>query len=206
MRCPRKFRHRWLLNVLLFLITLLFTTVVGTLIISRSSPSSDDGRCRDGRVTGHGLWYSLTCWGSWALTSWTYYFCRRYNIDASLPYFIRPAAAADRHTWRRDQDPRCLSEPYDPVDIGVGGPIRGVHRPGPALFFGWQCRKVVPMPTGRSVFYWGTATVPMVCSVKLRDAVRPGHRQHPSDGVRGVVWHAGDSAELLRLVSSMAAT
>ena len=153
----RKFRDRRWLHILLFLVTLLFTTAVG--VAHYLSFVSEFGR-RPVPLTAaslvHGLWYSLTLLGILGAHEFGhYYFCRRYNIDASLPYFI-PAPLPLTGTLGaviRIRDPfpnRTIL-----FDIGVGGPIAGFIVLVPALFIGMSMSNVVPMPTGRSVFELG---------------------------------------------------
>jgi membrane-associated protease RseP (regulator of RpoE activity) len=154
---PRKFRNRWWLHITLFLLTLLFTTGVGTL--HYLSYISEFGR-RPVTVNWlsmvDGLWYSLTLLGILGAHEFGhYYFCRRYNVDATLPYFI-PAPLPLTGTLgavikiREAFPTRTIL-----FDIGVGGPIAGFIVLVPALFIGMSMSTVVPVPTGDSVFYMG---------------------------------------------------
>jgi membrane-associated protease RseP (regulator of RpoE activity) len=154
---PRKFRHRWWLHVALFLITLLFTTGVGG--VHYLSFISEFGREQVGFTWGlavDGLWYSVTLLAILGAHEFGhYYFCRRYDIDASLPYFI-PAPIPLTGTLGAVIK---IREPFPNrtilFDIGVGGPIAGFVVLVPALFWGMTMSEVVPVPTGDSVFYLG---------------------------------------------------
>lgn len=157
-RAPRpKFHHRWVLHIVLFLVTLLFTTAVGAL--HYHSFISEFGRKPIPLTWGlmvDGLWYSLTLLGILGAHEFGhYYFCRRYNIDASLPYFI-PAPLPLTGTLgaviriREAFPTRTIL-----FDIGVGGPVAGFLVLVPALFIGMAMSSVVPVPTGDSVFYMG---------------------------------------------------
>lgn len=153
----RKFRHRWWLHVVLFLVTLLFTTAVGG--VHYLSFISEFGREDVAFTWGlavDGLWYSLTLLAILGAHEFGhYYFCRRYDIDASLPYFI-PAPIPLTGTLGAVIK---IREPFPNrtilFDIGVGGPIAGFVVLVPALFWGMTMSEVVPVPTGDSVFYLG---------------------------------------------------
>jgi membrane-associated protease RseP (regulator of RpoE activity) len=144
-------------HIVLFLLTVLVTTAVGAL--HYHSFISEFGR-RQVPLTWasliDGLWYSLTLLGILGAHEFGhYYFCRRYNIDASLPYFI-PAPLPLTGTLGaviRIRDPfpnRTIL-----FDIGVGGPIAGFLVLVPALFVGMSMSHVVAVPTGPTVFYLG---------------------------------------------------
>ena len=154
----RKFRHRWWVHIVLFLATLLVTTAVGAL--HYHSFISEFGRRQVPLTWGlmvDGLWYSLTLLGILGAHEFGhYYYCRRYNIDASLPYFIPapilPLTGTLGAVIRiRDAFPNRTIL----FDIGVGGPIAGFIVLVPALFIGMSMSQVVPMPSGRAVFELG---------------------------------------------------
>ena len=156
-RAPRKFVHRWWLHVALFLLTLLFTTVVGA--GHYYSYISEFGR-RSVPVTWEllvqGLWYSVTLLGILGAHEFGhYYFCRRYNVDATLPYFI-PAPILLTGTLgaviriRETFPTRTVL-----FDIGVAGPIAGFLVLVPALFIGLSLSYVVPAPTEGAGLYLG---------------------------------------------------
>ncbi len=156
-RPPRKFRDRVWVHVTLFVVTVLFTTAVGaghyyaflTEFERRWVPVTWD-------LLLHGFWYSgtlLAILGSHEFGH--YYFCRRYDVDASLPYFI-PAPIPLTGTLGAVIR---IREPFPDrtalFDIGVGGPIAGFIVLIPALFIGMTMSTVVPEPTGQGVFYMG---------------------------------------------------
>ena len=153
----RKFRHRWWLHILLFLITLLVTTAVGAL--HYHSFISEFGRRQVPLTWGslvHGLWYSLTLLGILGAHEFGhYYFCRRYNIDASLPYFIPAPLPLTGTLGAVIRIREAFPNRTILFDIGVGGPIAGFIVLVPALFIGMAMSNVVPVPSGSSVFYLG---------------------------------------------------
>ena len=145
------------MHVTLFLVTLLFTTVVGA--FHHLTFISEFGRRPLDLSWGSlidGLWYSLTLLGILGSHEFGhYYYCRRYNVDATLPYFI-PAPIPLTGTLGavikiREAFPNRTAL----FDIGVGGPIAGFIVLIPALFIGMSLSTVVPEPTGQGVFYMG---------------------------------------------------
>jgi membrane-associated protease RseP (regulator of RpoE activity) len=153
----RKFRDRVWLHVTLFVLTLVFTTAVGA--FHYQSFVSEFGR-RPAILTWgsliDGFWYSLTLLAILGSHEFGhYYFCRRYNVDASLPYFI-PFPITLTGTLGAVIR---IREPFPTrtvlFDIGVAGPIAGFVVLVPALFIGMAMSRVVPMPTGHGVFYMG---------------------------------------------------
>lgn len=163
---PRpKFRHRWWLHIVLFLLTLVFTTIVGA--FHYLSFASEFGRVGQPLVLSWGLfvspgflmpglWYSLTLLGILGAHEMGHYlYCRKYNIDASLPYFL-PAPILLTGTLGaviRIKEPFTSRKVL--FDIGVAGPIAGFVILVPALFIGMAMSSVVPVPTGPNVFYMG---------------------------------------------------
>ncbi|HJR59017.1 MAG TPA: site-2 protease family protein [Vicinamibacterales bacterium] len=144
---------------MLFALTLVFTTVAGAL--HYHSYITEFGRHGPALtlwtlVDPKGLWYSLTLLSILgAHEMGHYYFCRRYNVDATLPYFI-PAPVPLTGTLGAVIK---IREPFPTrtilFDIGVGGPIAGFIVLVPALFLGMSMSEVVPVPTGDAVFYMG---------------------------------------------------
>jgi membrane-associated protease RseP (regulator of RpoE activity) len=162
---PRpKFRNRWWLHILLFVLTLYFTTAAGVLHYAAYRVAMGDALPADSLIAFltwpsyllTGLWYSLTMLGILGAHEFGHYsFCRRYNIDASLPYFI-PAPLPLTGTLGavikiREAFPNRTAL----FDIGVAGPIAGFVVLVPALFFGLSMSTIVPMPTGENVLYMG---------------------------------------------------
>ena len=161
----RKFRHRWWLHIVLLALTLAFTTLVGA--FHYHSFASEFGRAGEPLVLSWGLlvnprfllpglWYSLTLLGILGAHEMGHYlYCRKYNVDATLPYFI-PAPILLTGTLGAVIR---IKEPFPTrkvlFDIGVAGPIAGFAVLVPALFVGMWMSTVVPAPTGPGVFYMG---------------------------------------------------
>jgi membrane-associated protease RseP (regulator of RpoE activity) len=145
----RKFRNRMWLHVLLFLVTALFTTAVGALHYhSFLAPFQEVPLVLTWPLFWNGLWYSGTLLAILGAHEMGHYlFCRRYNVDASLPYFI-PAPLPLTGTLGAVIR---IREPFPTrtalFDIGIAGPLAGFFVLVPALFIGLSLSSIVPEPT-----------------------------------------------------------
>lgn len=146
---PRKFQSRLWLHVLLLVLTLISTTAVGALDYAAYLSEFDRRPVQGDSVTLilHGLWYSCTIIAILGAHEMGHYlFCRRYNVDATLPYFIPMLSligTLGAVIKIRDRFPtrKVL------FDIGVAGPIAGFVVLVPALFYGLSLSYLVPEPT-----------------------------------------------------------
>lgn len=153
----RKFQNRPVKHVVLLLLTFVTTTLVGA--THYAAFVAEFGRIDVPLTWGllvHGLWYSLTILGILGAHEMGHYsFCRRYNVDASLPYFI-PAPLPLTGTLGAVIK---IREPFPTrtilFDIGVAGPIGGFLVLVPALFIGLSLSNVVPAPTAGGVYMLG---------------------------------------------------
>ena len=155
---PRKFQHRYGRHVVLFLLTLALTTYVG-------------GAHYAGYLISQGRQLGPFNWGDWLLTGLTYsipmlailgahefghyWYCRRHNVDASLPYFL-PAPVPLTGTFGaviRIKEPFPSKQAL--FDIGVAGPIAGFVVLVPLLFWGISMSAVVKFPPSADVIYFG---------------------------------------------------
>ena len=148
---PRlKFQDRVWLHGLLFLLTIVTTTLVGA--------DQYAGFLADFKQPGplpmsvsslllRGLWYSGTILGILGCHELGHYFaCRYYDVDASLPYFL-PVPISITGTlgaFIRIREP--IPQKRMLFDIGIAGPIAGFLVAVPALFFGVAMSHVVQMP------------------------------------------------------------
>ena len=133
---------------MLFLLTVCTTTLVGTnYYLSFVSEFGRRPVPLELSQLWHGLWYSipvLLILGAHEMGH--YLFCRRYNVDASLPYFI-PAPLPLTGTLgavikiRESFPTRTIL-----FDIGVGGPIAGFVVLLPLLLWGMWMSQIVPTP------------------------------------------------------------
>jgi membrane-associated protease RseP (regulator of RpoE activity) len=163
---PRlKFQHRYRTHIILFLLTVMTTTVAGTL--SYGDLSSIAGRPIDTwsmllsalvRGLPFGLWYSLPVLFILGCHEFGhYYYCRVHNVDASLPFFI-PAPPPLLLTGTFGAVIR-IREPFPSkqalFDIGIAGPIAGFLALVPVLYAGVAMSKIAPIPQGVDVIYFG---------------------------------------------------
>jgi membrane-associated protease RseP (regulator of RpoE activity) len=148
---PRpKFRDRVWLHILLFVLTIVTTTIVGAgqyagfLEDFRSSPSLP---MPFAALLVRGLWYSGTILAILGCHELGHYFaCRHYDVDASLPFFI-PVPFLLTGTMGafiriREQIPSKKML----FDIGIAGPIAGFVVAVPALFIGLAMSHVARLP------------------------------------------------------------
>ena len=105
----------------------------------------------------HGLWYSLTILGILGAHEMGHYLaCRRYRVDATLPYFLPmpvPFLTGTLGAVIRIREP--FPNKTVLFDIGVAGPIAGFVVMLPALFYGLSLSYIVPAPTQGSGLYLG---------------------------------------------------
>lgn len=153
----RKFQSRWWLHVLLFVLTLAMTTLVGA--SHYHSFAGEFGR-RDvpleWSLLWDGLWYSLTILGILGAHEMGHYlFCRRYNVDATLPYFIPAPLPLTGTLGAVIKIREAFPTRTVLFDIGVGGPIAGFVVLVPALFIGLTMSTLVPEPPAEDVFFLG---------------------------------------------------
>ena len=152
-------RNRLTLHIGLFVLTLITATLAGA--ESYASFISEFGRrtvtIDRGLILG-GLWYSgtfLAILG--AHEAGHYLYCRRYGLDASLPYFI-PLPPFLTITGTLGAVIR-IREPFrtrtELFDVGIAGPVAGLIVLIPALFYGFTLSTIVPEPTSGTLTYFG---------------------------------------------------
>ncbi len=154
---PPKFRNRVGVHLLLFLLTVATTTLTGA--CHYEAFQSEFGRVQtafDWSLLVKGLWYSGTLLAILGAHEMGHYlFCRYYNVDASLPFFL-PAPLPLTGTLGaviriREAFPTRTAL----FDIGVAGPLAGFLVLVPALFFGLSLSTVIPAPTEGSLVMLG---------------------------------------------------
>jgi membrane-associated protease RseP (regulator of RpoE activity) len=148
---PRlKFQDRVWLHSLLFLLTIVTTTLVGAdqyagFLADFTQPGPLPMSVSGLRLRG--LWYSGTILGILGCHELGHYFaCRYYDVDASLPYFL-PVPISITGTlgaFIRIREP--IPQKRMLFDIGIAGPIAGFLVAVPTLFFGVAMSHVVKMP------------------------------------------------------------
>ena len=137
-------RSRWRVHLLLFLATLLTTTVAGSCHYAGFAADFSPNMTEISFLQG--AWYSLTLLAILAAHEFGHYFaCRYYGVDATLPYFLpAPIFVGTVGAVIRIRQP-IQSKPVL-FDVGVAGPIAGFVVAVPALFLGLSMSRVVPLP------------------------------------------------------------
>jgi membrane-associated protease RseP (regulator of RpoE activity) len=157
-----RFQHKVWKHVTLFVLTLATTTLAGALHYAAFITEFGTRRIEAvdmGILLGFllgGLWYSipmLLILGAHEMGH--YYFCRRYNVNATLPYFI-PAPIPLTGTLGAVIR---IREPFPTravlFDIGVAGPIAGFVVLVPLLFWGLAMSQLLPAPRDGSGYNLG---------------------------------------------------
>jgi membrane-associated protease RseP (regulator of RpoE activity) len=165
-RRPR-FQHQLWKHLLLFLLTVGTTTIVGA--GHYLSFLGDFGRRQvdvDWSLLWQGFWYSgtlLLILGAHEMGHYLY--CRRYNVDATLPYFIPAPLPLTGTLGAVIRIREAFPTRTVLFDIGVAGPIGGFIVLVPALFIGLSMSYVTLSPPQSEslialgeplLFQWGT--------------------------------------------------
>lgn len=155
-----KFQHRYWLHLLLFLVTLVSTTLAGASAYAGFQQSVGI----DPRVDlwslnfwAPGLWYSIPVLLILGAHEFGHYvLCRVHDVDATLPYFIPAPLPVITGTLGaviriREAFPskRAL------FDIGVAGPIAGFVVLLPLLYWGVSLSELVPVSQSDDMIYFG---------------------------------------------------
>ena len=148
---PRaKFRDRVWVHVVLFLLTVVTTTLVGAEhyagFLSDFTTRDPSMPVRD--LIVRGFWYSGTILAILGCHELGHYFaCRYYDVDASLPFFLPvppPMLTGTLGAFIRIRQP--IPSKRMLFDIGIAGPIAGFLVAVPALFMGVALSNVVRIP------------------------------------------------------------
>jgi membrane-associated protease RseP (regulator of RpoE activity) len=154
-----RFQHRWWLHLFWFAVTLATATLSGA--EHYASFISEFGRRNvtlSWSLVLNGFWYSGTFLGILMAHEMGHYlYCRRYQVDASLPYFI-PLPPFIFLTGTLGAVIR-IREPFrtktELFDIGIGGPIGGLLVLLPGLFYGLTLSPLIPSPTEGVILNFG---------------------------------------------------
>jgi membrane-associated protease RseP (regulator of RpoE activity) len=151
------------LQVTLFVLTLITTTLAGALHyysfsidMARSADAAQGelmGALSDPRFYVRGLWYSVTILAILGCHEMGHYVaCLRYNVLATRPYFI-PVPPIPFLTGTLGAFIRIKSRMPDKValfDIGIAGPIAGFVVAVPLLFLGLALSRIDRLPEDSS--------------------------------------------------------
>jgi membrane-associated protease RseP (regulator of RpoE activity) len=147
---PVKRRERVAKVVLLFVLTLVTTTLAGgchyvSFTQDFTPPAVID--FRDPALYLNGLWYSLSILGILGAHEFGHYFaCRYYRVDASLPYFLPAPLPLTGTLGAFIRIRQLIPTKKQLFDIGIAGPIAGFVVAVPVLLVGMELSRVVPLP------------------------------------------------------------
>jgi membrane-associated protease RseP (regulator of RpoE activity) len=176
---PRKFQSRLWLHALLLLLTIGSTTMAGALhyasFISEFAARPIEWQWG---LLLQGFWYSGTLIGILGAHEMGHYLlCRRYNVDATLPYFIPlpPVIFLTGTLGAVIKIREAFPTRKVLFDIGVAGPIAGFVVLVPALFYGMSLSNVVPEPTQGSMIFLGEPLLFKIATWVVVGPVRDGY-------------------------------
>ena len=146
-QAPRKFQHRWGRHILLLVITVVTTTVFGVdHYLSFSSNFGTRVVAMNRHVWLEGFLYSLSILGILGAQEMGHYIaCRRYDVDATLPFFL-PFPSLSGTLGAVIKIREAFPTRTALFDIGVAGPIAGFVVLIPFLFVGMALSNVIRVP------------------------------------------------------------
>src|SRR5258706_9155481 len=177
-------RRSFAIATLLFLLTLIFTLVVGTSFAASyavgQSPEIDGFFSMYGTLLAHprylfaGVPFAFTLLGILLAHELGHYFaCRYYGISASYPYFIpAPTLIGTLGAFIRIRSPIYNRKAL--FDVGLAGPVVGFLFAIPALAIAILYSKVVPFSESHASIVFGKPLALRMLVVMLRPGVAPG--------------------------------
>jgi membrane-associated protease RseP (regulator of RpoE activity) len=176
---PRKFQNRLWLHLVLLVLTVSSTTIAGAYhYVAFVSEFAAHPVTPRWTLLLQGFWYSGTLLGILGAHEMGHYLlCRRYNVDASLPYFIPmpPLLFLTGTLGAVIKIREAFPSRRVLFDIGVAGPIAGFVVLVPALFYGMSLSNVVPEPTSGSVLYLGEPLLFKIATLAIIGPIREGY-------------------------------
>ncbi len=156
---PPKFGGRIWLHLLLLALTIVTTTIAGAL--HYAAFAEEFGRRvipYDLHLLLRGCWYSGTLIAILGAHEMGHYlYCRRYDVDATWPYFIPmpPGFFLTGTLGAVIKIREAFPDRKVLFDIGIAGPIAGFVVLVPALFYGLHLSYLIPAPTEGTVLALG---------------------------------------------------
>jgi membrane-associated protease RseP (regulator of RpoE activity) len=159
-RSHPKFQDKVWRHVLLFVLTILTTTMVGGwhyagFVADFTGTTPEPTGL--GSLMLHGLWYSGTVLAILGCHEMGHYLaCRYYDVDASLPFFLPlppPFPTGTLGAFIRIREP--IPSKRMLFDIGIAGPIAGFLVTVPTLVVGLTMSNVVEIPPDFVGFWLG---------------------------------------------------
>ncbi|MCL6545699.1 MAG: site-2 protease family protein [Bryobacteraceae bacterium] len=177
--------QRFWLHLLLFLLTLLTTTVIGARLAENFDANRPAIYLAEDIAAYHrllsrpeawlaGLAYSCTLLAILLAHEMGHYLtCRRYGLDATLPYFIPfPSVIGTLGAFIRIRSPIYYRRVL--FDVGIAGPLAGFAVVLPAAVYGIWCSKVVPGISAQADLQFGTPLFFRILQGLLIPGASPG--------------------------------
>jgi len=164
---PRKFQHRYWLHALLFLLTVGSTTCAGVQHYVGFQFAKGVVTVADLQAAGPWFWlvwpwvvagltYSLPLLAILGAHEFGHYwYCRKHNVDASLPYFLPAPIPLTGTVGAVIRIKEAFPSKKALFDIGVAGPIAGFVMMVPFLIWGVTHSAKVSFAPTDEVFYFG---------------------------------------------------
>lgn len=143
----KKFQHNWFLGISLFLLTLISTTFMGTLWVGNLKPSVNLKeliiQLTSFETILRGLKFSVPLLFILLAHELGHYLaCRKYRVDATLPFFIpAPIGVGTLGAFIKIKEPFPSKRVL--FDVGVAGPISGFLASLPFAIYGIWTTKIV---------------------------------------------------------------
>jgi membrane-associated protease RseP (regulator of RpoE activity) len=152
---PRERRQPIWRHVVLFVLTVLTTTIVGA--DHFGSFYQDFGNhlmdLTSTEILLNGLWYSASILAILGAHEFGHYYaCRYYGVDASLPYFLPAPFPLTGTLGAFIRIRQTIPGKRELFDIGIAGPIAGFIVAIPVLLIGMSMSRVTPLPADTSGF------------------------------------------------------
>jgi membrane-associated protease RseP (regulator of RpoE activity) len=159
---PRvRFQHVWWKHILLFVLTLITTTLVGLERYLAFAGNFGRNAIEVGwHMLPYGFWYSGTILAILGAHELGHYIaCRIYRVDATLPYFL-PFYLGPQNLQIGTLGAVIRIREAFPnrkvlFDVGIAGPIAGFVVLVPALFLGMYMSSMTTIPDGAGITFIG---------------------------------------------------
>jgi membrane-associated protease RseP (regulator of RpoE activity) len=173
---PPKFQHRYGRHIVLFLITLVTMSFANAFLYLWSAVGSgvNPFAAFTLEVFVDGLWYAipmLTILGAHEFGHYGY--CRKHNVDATLPYFLPAPLPFTGTLGAVIRIKEAFPSKRALFDIGIAGPIAGFVMLLPFLVAGVMLSTVQPVP--EASIYFGEPLLFKAVARLYFGTLPPGH-------------------------------
>ena len=144
-----KFQHRYRTHVILFVLTLITMSMTDAFTLMWSAFGSDVNPfvLFTWETFRHGLWYAIPMLMILGAHEFGHYvYCRKHNVDATLPYFLPAPLPLTGTLGAVIRIREAFPSKRALFDIGIAGPIAGFVALLPFLVAGVMMSEVLPKP------------------------------------------------------------